>query len=220
MGVVAAAIVAGIVFAWRTGYFDATRLDTIRSVIRTARGVPFAPLLFLGAYTLAVMVLLPTTPLSVIGGALFGVPGLALSWLGAMLGSAGAYSIGRYTARGAARRFLGNHPMVRQLRDDASVLDLMRLRALPVAPFGVLDYLAGMSAIRLRALLFATGIGVLPTMAAYVFAGRALARALEGGASASRALWVAGAITVVLVLAAVSPTLVKVITRRERHGTR
>jgi uncharacterized membrane protein YdjX (TVP38/TMEM64 family) len=212
--VIVVLIVAAVLVAWRTGYFDATRLDTIRAVVSSVRQVRFAPALYVLAYVLAVLLLLPTTALSLIGGALFGMPALALSWVGALLGSAGAHSLGRYTGRRPVRRFLGNHAMLRRLRDDASIVDLIRLRVLPVAPYGLMDYLAGMSAIKLHTLLIATAIAIVPTKAAYVFAGRQVAIALEGGASATRALLVAGIVTVSLLLVAIAPTIAKLISRR------
>jgi len=209
-------IIVAVVVAWRTGYFDATKLSTMRAVIRETRELPFAPALYVVAYALAVVLLLPTTALSLMGGALFGMPGLLLTWIGAMTGSVCAYSLGRYTGRGFVRRFLGNHALLRRLRDDASVPDLMRLRVLPVAPFGVLDYLSGMSAIPFRKLLLASSVAILPTKTAYVFAGRQLAGALEGGPSATGALVVAGSVTVVLLLVAAAPTIAKFIARRGR----
>ena len=208
-------IVVAVFLAWRSGYFDATRLENVRRVMRAARGIPFAPLVFVAAYVLAVVLLLPTTALALFGGALFGMPGLALSWLGALAGTACTYWLGRYVGRGPVRRFLGERPMLRRLRDDASALDLMRLRVLPVAPFGVLSYLAGMSAISLRTLLLATGLAIVVPQAAYVFAGRQLARALEGTGSASGALVAAGAITIILLLVAAAPTLFKAAARRD-----
>lgn len=209
-------IVVALIVAWRVGYFDATKLSTIRAVIRETREIPFAPALYIFSYALAVVLLLPTTVLSLVGGALFGMPGFLFTWLGAMLGSSGAYSLGRYTGRSMVRRFLGKRAMLQRLRDDASVRDLMRLRLLPVAPFGVLDYLAGMSGIKLRTLLLASGTAILPTKAAYVFAGRQLAGALEGGPSATGALVLAGSVSAGLALVAVTPTLARIMRRRAR----
>lgn len=212
--VVALLMVVAAVAAWRTGYFDATKLENVRRVMRAARDVPFAPAAFVLAYTLAVVLLLPTTALALFGGALFGMPALALTWVGAMAGTAVAYVLGRYTGRKAVKRFLGQHSLLKRLRDDASVPDLMRLRVLPIAPFGVLAYLAGMSAIPLRPLLVATGVAILPPQAAYLFAGQQLGRALEGSGSAKGALLAAGVVTAVLLLLAVAPTVVKLANRR------
>lgn len=217
MAVVVLAVSATLlVLGYRSGYFDATRMQTIRDVMRAARELPAAPALFAISFGLAVILLLPTTAFSVFGGALFGMWGLPLAWVGAMAGSVAAHIIGKYTARGWTRRFLGRHPLLERLRDDASVTDIVRLRVIPAAPFGVLDYLAGMSGIPKRTVLLATGIGILPTMAAYVYAGRQLAIALEGGGSARRAVMIAGGLTLVLVCVAVAPTLAKTFARRKR----
>jgi uncharacterized membrane protein YdjX (TVP38/TMEM64 family) len=211
-----AAIVIAAIVAWRTGYFDATRLARLREIMRAAREVPAAPVVFTAAFATAVVLLLPTTPLSVIGGALFGMGALPAAWIGALAGSFAAHAIGRYAGHGWMRRFLGRHHMLKTLRDDMSVLDLARLRVVPAAPFGVRGYLAGMAAVPLRTLLAATAFAVLPSMAAYVFAGAQLADALEGNGTARSSLVIAGLVTAALVVAAAIPTVVKLIGRRDR----
>ena len=193
---------AALLVAWRAGYFDATRLENIRRLVHAGRELPFGLLLFAAAHVLAIVLLLPTTPVSVAGGALFGMSALPVVWVAALVGSAAAFALGRYTGRFPMRRFLANHPMLERLRSRASTWDMVRLRVLPFAPFGVLNYLAGMSGIRLRTLLVATAVGMLPSTVAYVAVGRQLAIALEGGRSAREAIAIAAAITMALALMA------------------
>ena len=207
--VIALLVVGGALIAWRSGYFDSDRLDAVRRMVRAMREVPFAPLTFVSAYALAVLLLLPTTVATIVAGAVFGFPGLALAWIGSLVGTAIAYLLGRYTGRRVTERFLGRHPLLERLRDHASTWDLMRLRVLPIAPFGVLPYLSGMTSVSLRRLLLATGIAELPTMAAYAYAGVQLGRAVEAGASARRALVIAGVTTAVVVAVTMLPVLAK-----------
>ena len=203
------AIIAALLLAWRAGWFEASRLETIRDIARAIRELPFAPATFVAAYALVVVLLLPATVMSIVGGALFGMWGLALAWAGALAGSLLAHSLGRGAGRRVMQRFLGRHPLLERLRQDMSVWDLIRLRVLPVAPFGVLDYLTGMGGLRLRLVLTATALAIIPTMSAYVYAGHQLGRALQGGPGARAALTIAGAVTVTLVLVAVLPTIVR-----------
>jgi uncharacterized membrane protein YdjX (TVP38/TMEM64 family) len=206
---IALLVIGGAVAAWRTGYFDSDKLDAVRRMVRAIREVPFAPIIFVSAYALIVVLLLSTTVATIVSGAVFGFPGLALAWIGSLVGTAIAYLLGRYTGRRVTERFLGRHPLLERLRDHASTWDLMRLRVLPIAPFGVLPYLGGMTAVSLRQLLLATGIAELPTMAAYAYAGVQLGRAVEAGSSARQALVIAGVTTVVVVAVTMLPVLVK-----------
>ena len=214
----AVAIFVALVVAWRSGYLDATRVETVRQAVRAAREVPFAPALYALLYVVAIPLLMPTTVLAVTGGALFGFLAIPLALAGALLGSAVTHALGRYTGRFSMRRFLENHPLLERLRDDASLWDLIRLRVLPVAPFGLLDYLAGMSGIQVRPLLLATAAGILPTMTGYVFVGRELARALHGEGSARTAIMIAVGITVTVVILSVAPTVGKMVSRRGGSG--
>jgi uncharacterized membrane protein YdjX (TVP38/TMEM64 family) len=202
-------IVAGILLAWRSGYFDADRLESARRMVRAVRALPAAPVLFVIAYALIVILLLPTTLASIVAGAVFGFRGFALAWAGAMVGSVIAYVLGRFTGRRVMERFLGRHPLLERMRDAASTWDIVRLRVIPAAPFGVLDYLAGMTSLPLMRLLIATGVGVLPTMVAYVYAGAELGRAVEAGSSARRALVVAGVVTAIVAAASVLPSVIR-----------
>lgn len=215
--IIALLVVGGAVVAWRTGYFDSDRLDAVRRMVRAVRELPAAPAIFTAAYALIVVVCLSTTVATIVGGAVFGFTGLALAWAGSLIGSAAAYLLGRFSGRRVTERFLGKHPMLERLRDHASTWDLVRLRVLPLAPFGVLPYLSGMTAVSLRKLLVATALAELPTMAAYVYAGTELGRAVEDGSSARRALYTAGIVTAVVVTVSLLPLIVKRLRGDERR---
>jgi uncharacterized membrane protein YdjX (TVP38/TMEM64 family) len=207
-------IAAAVLLAWRSGYFSGDKLDTVRKVVGDLRALPYAPVMFGVACVLVVLLLLSTTAMSIVGGALFGMRGLAITWAASLIGSAIAYWIGRKGGKGMAKRFFGRHRLLERLRKDMSFWDIARLRVLPIAPFGLLSYLAGMSGVPLRLLIGATALAELPTMTAYVYAGTQLGRALSGGASARSALIVAAIVTGIAVLAAAVPSIVKFFARR------
>jgi uncharacterized membrane protein YdjX (TVP38/TMEM64 family) len=80
----------------------------------------------------------------------------------------------------------------------------------PVAPFAVLDYLAGLLGVSLRALLLASAVGVLPTVAAYTYAGAELVRGLEqAGEARFRAFWIAGGVTLVMICVSLVPAVIR-----------
>lgn len=165
---------------------------------------------YLAAYTLVIMLALPATLVTILGGAIFGaVKGGVLAWTGAMLGTAVTHVVAHTIGRRAVQRLLGKHSLLERLRKRAGVWDLIRLRLLPVAPFGVLDYVAGLAGVALKPLLIATGIGILANVAAYAYVGHRLAVGFERGyPPGDRALWIAGVVTVVMASISILPTLI------------
>ena len=97
-----------------------------------------------------------------------------------------------------------------RLRKRSDFWLLFRLRLVPVGPFAVLDYVAGLVGVSLRVLLLATAFGVLPTVAAYAYAGAELVTGLEqAGEARFRALWIAAGVTVVMICISVVPTAIR-----------
>ena len=205
---VAIALLA-VLAAWRLGYFDLDRREHLVSAIRYAREHESAAALFVGAFALVVVLMLPATVMSVVGGAVFGTwLGLVLSWSGALLGSAIAHLVARSIGEDRVRRLLGRHRLLRRMQARADVWTLVRLRVLPVAPFGVLDYVAGLAGVRLRRLLLATAVGILPGVAAHSFIGDELARGVASvGAASRRSLWIAAAVSGAMVLLSLAPSV-------------
>lgn len=210
------AVAGAVAAAWRLGYFEQDGARRLAAAVSRTGETRLAVPLYAVAYVLVIVLVLPVTPLSLIGGALFGVGrAMLIAWFAALVGSALAYVLGRSIGRGPARRFLARHPMLRRLRDRIGLWGLLRLRVLPLAPFGVLDYVAGSTGVRLRTLLMATAIGILPTLTAYTYAGQQLSLGLQGeGEAARRAVWIAASITATMVLLSLLPIL------RNRLGDR
>jgi uncharacterized membrane protein YdjX (TVP38/TMEM64 family) len=204
-------VVVALALAWRLGYFDLARREQLLAVVQRARHSPWAGPLYVIAYTVIATLGLPITVLSIVGGALFGaIRGVLLAWTGAMVGTVSAYFLARSIGQGSVRRFLGRHRLVSQLRKRSDFWTLFRLRVLPVAPFAVLDYLAGLVGIRLRVLLLATAIGALPTVVVYSYAGAELVTGLEqAGQARLRAFWIAGGVTIVMICISLLPRVIR-----------
>jgi phospholipase D1/2 len=165
-------IVVALVIAWRLGYFSLARREQLLAFVQQARHNPWAAPLYVIAYVVIATLGLPITVASIVGGALFGIiRGVVLAWTGAMVGTVTAYLLARSIGQGSVRRFLGRHHLLGRLRKRSDFWELVRLRVLPLAPFAVLDYLAGLIGISLRVLLLATAIGALPTVVVYTYAG-------------------------------------------------
>lgn len=204
-------VAVALAIAWRAGYFELARPEQLIALIRQAEHTLWAWVIYVIAYTLIATVGLPVTVLSIVGGALFGASrGLMLGWAGAMAGTLPAYGLARLVGGPAVRRFLGTHHLLDHLRKRSDFWTLVRLRVLPVAPFAVLNYAAGLLGVSLQRLMLATAVGILPTTAAYSYAGAQLVIGLErGGVARIRALWIAGAVTLVVICISLVPSAIR-----------
>ncbi len=204
-------VVVALVLAWRFGYFRLVQSEQLLALVHHARHKPWAGPLYVIAYAVIATLGLPITVLSVVGGALFGaMRGMLLAWTGAMIATVTAHLMARSIGQDSVRRFLGRHHLLGQLRKRSDFWTLLRLRVLPVAPFAVLDYVAGFVGIPLRILLLATAIGVLPTVVAYGYAGAEIMNGLEQvGQARLRAFWIAGVVTVVMICLSLLPRMIR-----------
>ena len=149
---------------------------------------------FVGLYAAITLTPAPKNVLSVAAGLIFGFAGaLALVYLGALLGAAAAFGLGRWLGRDAVERYTGTRvarfdELVRR-RGLAAVIGV---RLIPIIPFTAINYGAGLTAVRRRDYALGTAIGVIPGTVAYVALG---AFGLEFGWPAWVAIGVLGALT-------------------------
>jgi uncharacterized membrane protein YdjX (TVP38/TMEM64 family) len=186
-------------------------------VAEVAQSRAWAAPVYALAYAVVITLSLPATVCTILGGMIFGtVRGGFLSWSGAMLGTAAAYTLARTLAHGTIRRAFGKHAMLDRLREDASLVTLIRLRVVPLAPFGVFVFVAALAGVPLRRLVLATAIGILPSVVVYSYVGRELMNGFLHGADAgTRPFWIAGIVTAATVIATV--VLPAIWRRRHRH---
>ncbi len=137
---------------------------------------PWAPAAYMLAYLIAPVLALPGTPLSLAGGFLFGgLWGTVYTVIGAGTGATLAFLVARYLGRD----FVG-----KVLRGKARTLDeeiaghglqvIFFLRLVPLVPFNLLNYAAGLSKMRLRHYVLGTYVGIIPGTFAYVYLGSSL----------------------------------------------
>lgn len=201
LAILPALVVGALLLAWRFGYFHLAGPGQLLGIVARARHNPLAAPLYVIAFTVIATLGLPVTVLSILGGALFGtLRGVVLAWIAAMLATVAAYALARSVGQDSVRRYLGRHRLLNRLNKRSDFWALVGLRNLPIAPFAVLNYLAGLVGISLRLLLLATAIGTLPTLVAYAYAGAELVTGLEqAGPARLRAFWIAGGVTVVMI---------------------
>jgi uncharacterized membrane protein YdjX (TVP38/TMEM64 family) len=115
---------------------------------------------------------IPIAPLVVASGAVWPKPGaLALSWLASMAAALTAFGIARVAGRAWVERRLPERFRRYDRRlSERGFLTVLLVRAFVFLP-PPLDWLSGVSRIRLREFAAATAIGVLPSVIFLVFAG-------------------------------------------------
>ena len=124
-----------------------------------------APLAFVGMYALLVVTVLPTLPLNLAAGVLWGaVPGTALTVAGASLGALIAFWLSRRFFHERVREFAAANEW--RWMDAAIATSGWRmvvfLRINPVVPFGPANWLLGVTSISLRAYAIATTLAIVP----------------------------------------------------------
>lgn len=187
-------------------YISAERIGT---TIRQAREVPFAAAIFVLVYVVVATIGLPALPLTLAGGAIFGVAaGIALTWLGATLGATGAYLLARTLGGDALRRLLGKRAgTLDRMLGDGAFLTMLRLRLLPVVPFNAINFGAGLAGVRMSHYMAATAIGILPGTSVYTYFADSLLAGTEG---ARQTAFIRVAMASVLLLAlSYAPALAK-----------
>lgn len=156
------------VVLWSTGVLD---LAQLRDRVDGAGAA--APLLFVLAYAAVTLLPAPKNVLSAAAGALFGFGvGLALVWVAAMIGALVAFAVARMVDPSALSWATGRHrERVEQVLDRHGVTAVLVMRLIPVAPFTAVNYVGGMSTVRVRDYVWGTGVGIIPGTLVYVAVG-------------------------------------------------
>lgn len=164
------------------GFDEYISPERIGTTIRKAREVPFAAAIFVALYVAVTTIGLPALPLTLAGGAVFGVAaGIALTWLGATLGATGAFVLARLLGGDALRRLLGARAgTLDRILGDGAFLTMLRLRLIPVVPFNALNFGAGLAGVRLTHYMAATAIGILPGTSVYTYFADSLLAGTDG----------------------------------------
>lgn len=164
---------------------------------------PLAPAVFVVVYVLAVVAFVPSIPLTLVGGFVFGpVWGTLYVSMAATGGACLAFFLARHVARGAVERWIAGSPRLRRIdavaaRHGARLVAITRL--VPIFPFNLQNYAYGLTGVPFGTYAVTSWLAMLPATAAYTFAGGAL----SAGTDVRRiTLWLglAGVILAVLIL--------------------
>ena len=164
LALLAVALVS-LALAWRwTPLGDLVNLESLVKLARSLQGMPFTPLAVIGGYVLAGLLMVPVTLLIGVTGIVFGpLAGGAYAIGGTLLSAAATYGIGRWLGRDTLQRLVGPR-IERWSRHIArsGIVAMVVTRLLPIAPFTMINVIAGALQIRFRDYLIGTILGMAP----------------------------------------------------------
>jgi len=145
----------------------------------------WGPIVFVGLYVAAMLVLLPGTPFTVLAAFLFGnLWGFATMMAATTLAATLAFVMARYLARDKVERRLAHLQTLEQLKEmveENNWFAIPFIRLMPIFPFGVNNYAFGLTNISyIRYILLSLTV-FIPMNAAMVLGANSLYAALTGG---------------------------------------
>jgi phosphatidylserine/phosphatidylglycerophosphate/cardiolipin synthase-like enzyme/uncharacterized membrane protein YdjX (TVP38/TMEM64 family) len=194
LGVGAFAIgLALLAVVWRwTPLREWVNLASLVALARHLEALPFTPIAVVGGYVIAGLLVIPVTLLIAVTGIVFGpAQGMLYATAGTLLSAAVTYGCGYRLGRKTVQRLVG--PRINRLSQRIArrgILAMVVLRMLPVAPFTVVNVVAGASHIRFRDYLIGTLLGMLPGIAMTVIFVHHLAEAVRNPSPGSVAVLV------------------------------
>jgi len=174
--------VIGLAALWRwTPLGEWIDIDSARSAAEWIQQQPLAPVFVTTAFILGGLIAIPVTLMIIATVVVFGtwqglLYALAGPWVSAMV----LFAIGRWMGRETLRRFAGSllNRLSRKL-SEKGLLTVITFRIVPVAPFSVINLIAGVSEIRWRDYALGTLIGMLPGVVAVVLLADRIAASLH-----------------------------------------
>jgi uncharacterized membrane protein YdjX (TVP38/TMEM64 family) len=167
---------AGLFAAWRwTPLSEYVTPQAVATWATLLASEPAGPFIVIAAYTLATLTMFPRPLITLAAVLAFGpLKGFVFAMVGILGAALLTYSAGRALTRDAIRRLAGSrlNRISRELR-RRGLLSVVAVRLVPVAPFIVVNMVAGAARIRVRHYVLGTAIGILPgTLVATVFGGQ------------------------------------------------
>jgi phosphatidylserine/phosphatidylglycerophosphate/cardiolipin synthase-like enzyme/uncharacterized membrane protein YdjX (TVP38/TMEM64 family) len=154
-----------LALAWRwTSLSEWLNIGTLTAAMLKLKALPAAPVILLATYLVGSLVALPITLLIIVTILAFGPwQGLLYAFTGTVLGALSSYYLGYLLNPDLMRRLAGTkvNELSRRL-SHYGLLTIIVMRIIPVAPFTVVNMVAGATHIRLRDFIGGTVIGMAP----------------------------------------------------------
>ncbi|WP_309142351.1 VTT domain-containing protein [Bradyrhizobium sp. sGM-13] len=173
-----AAALAGLALAWQyTSLRDFADVGFVSSIISQPARSQFAPLFAIAAFVVGGLVVFPVLVLIAATSAALG------PWMGFLSASAGVllsaltlFSIGRVLGQARLQRLLGRRAArIQSGIIGKGVMAVAMIRMVPIAPFSIVNLVAGASKLSLRDFVLGTVLGMAPGIAVMAALGAQIA---------------------------------------------
>ncbi|MGC9527320.1 MAG: TVP38/TMEM64 family protein [Limnospira sp.] len=143
----------------------------------------FAPILYIIIYTIATILLLPSSPLNLTGGAIFGLwMGTVWTSIAAIIAAIIAFIFTRTVGRKAVEKRLAGRwkAMDAEIRRGGRFY-MFAIRLLPLFPYGLVNFTAGLTSVTFKDYLLGTMLGTVPGVLPFVMLGSTGLKAIRTG---------------------------------------
>jgi len=165
-----------MVFQFVTNVFSSNPTESLSRVVDSIESMGSAGILYFGIiYTIAELLAVPATPLTLSAGYLFGVQqGTAIVLFSAILSATISFAIARTVLRTKVEGLLQNYPEFQKIdkaigKEGFKLMLLIRLS--PIFPFSLSNYLYGVTSVKFWPYFWGTSLGFAPGTIAYVYTG-------------------------------------------------
>ncbi|MFM2311609.1 MAG: hypothetical protein RLZZ04_885 [Cyanobacteriota bacterium] len=142
----------------------------------------WAPLIYIVLYTLGTLLILPSTPLNLTGGAIFGIWwGTLWTTIAALVAAIAAFAFTRTIGREwVSQKLAGRWSAVDAEICQGGLFYLFAIRLLPIIPYGIVNFVAGLTSIKFQDYLIGTLLGTLPGVLPFVMMGAGITELSQG----------------------------------------
>lgn len=142
-----------------------------------------APLVYIILYTIATLLLLPSTPLNLTGGVIFGtIWGTIWTSIAALIAAIMAFYFTRTIGKGIIQEKLaGRWEAINSEITQGGVFYIFAIRLLPIIPYGLVNFVAGLTSITVKDYIIGTSLGTIPGILPFVMMGSSGITAIQTG---------------------------------------
>lgn len=158
---IVAVIVVGIIIN-KSGLFDGLTPTDIKNYVESF-GI-YAPIIYIVLFTLVPLTLFPDSILAIASGMIFGLTGgFIYTMIGALCGATVAFYLARVLGREVLKKIIGEKLRGIEAKiENNGFLVVFLLRLIPLFPFDIISYSAGLSKVKYKDFIVATAIGTIP----------------------------------------------------------
>jgi uncharacterized membrane protein YdjX (TVP38/TMEM64 family) len=142
----------------------------------------FAPIIYIIVYIIGTILIIPSTPLNMSGGAIFGLFwGTIWTTIAAVSAAIISFAFTRTIGQDIAiKKLAGKWEAIDAEMRQGGLFYMFAIRLLPLIPYGIVNFTAGLTSISFRNYLIGTLLGTVPGIIPFVALGSGI-QALKSG---------------------------------------